>query len=174
MSVNGENQRGTYKFPYGNKTINVADDCSGFAEAVFIKFLKDNQFENSDKINNLWYGSSAFSKGQATKLLDYGFKCYKAGDKDENGDDVLRKLYNEGLQYGDLVCSNGHVEFYRDDTHSFGWGRTHSDYENEEHSYHWVWSDFHNCLYDSKLGENNKDLKLSTNEKYVAVYRYEE
>ena len=173
--------RGTYKFPYRNKTINVADDCSGFAEAVFIKFLKDNQFENSDKINNLWYGSSTFAKGQAKKLLDYGFKCYMVNnDKDVNAweDDKNSLQYllfkKGGLQYGDLICSNGHVEFYRDATHSFGWGRTHSDYENNEHSYHWVWSDFHNCLYNSKLGENNKDLKLDTNEKYVAVYRYEE
>ena len=134
--------------------------------------------ENSDNLNNLWYGSSAFSKGQATKLLDYGFKCYKAGDKikDAQGNeiDALQKIYNDGLQYGDLVCSNGHVEFYRDENHSFGWGRTHSDYENDEYSYHWVWSDFHNCLYNSELGENNNKLKLDTNEKYVAVYRYEE
>ena len=173
--------RGTYKFPYGNKTINVADDCSGFAEAVFIKFLKDNQFENSDKINNLWYGSSTFAKGQATKLLDYGFKCYKvnndkdvnAWEKDKNSLQYL--LFKKGgLQYGDLVCSNGHVEFYRDAIHSFGWGRTHSDYENNEYSYNWVWSDKYNCLYDSKLEKEGKELSLSTNEKYVAVYRYEE
>ena len=111
-------------------------------------------------------------------MLDYGFKCYKAGDKikdaQDNEIDALQKIYNDGLQYGDLICSNGHVEFYRDATHSFGWGRTHSDYENNEYSYNWVWSDTYKCLYDSKLGEDNKKLNLSKSEKYVAVYRYEE
>ena len=169
------NARAKYEYPYGDKNIEVSDDCSGFAEAVFLKFIKDNQMEGSEKLNNLWYGSYPYSEGKANKLFEYGFKCYKAGDLDKNGNDVLKELfYNKGLRYGDLVCANGHVEFYRDENRSFGWGRTHSDYEeNAKYSYQWDWSDEFKCLYDKKLKQEDKELTLSTSDKYVAVYRYE-
>ena len=169
--------RATYKYPYNGKNLNVSDDCSGFAEAVFLKFIKDNQMEGSEKLTNLWDGSYNYAEGKA-KILDYGFKCYKVSNK-ENAEDKDKSslqylLKHSGLRYGDLICANGHVEFYRDENHSFGWGRTHSDYEeNAKYSYKWDWSDEFKCLYDKKLKQEDKKLTLSTSDKYVAVYRYE-
>ena len=140
--IKGVSHRGTYKCDLvDNKK--VGDDCSAFASAVLYKFIKDNHIGEYEKYNylNNW-GSSHFLKTKDEKdtekiketkvpyiLEKYGFKQYTAKDIVE-----YNRTKEFKLQPGDLLCTTGHVEFYKggDNSNSFGWGDVHNSYDNNE------------------------------------------
>ena len=95
-----------------------------------------------------------------------GFKCYRQGI---GGDYDLSNLSDQSLEYGDLLCANGHVEFYRDEDHTFGFGSTKKSYEDNT-GFDFVWSDLHKCFTPRSQKDNSK---IATKNKYVSVYRYE-
>ena len=60
------------------------------------------------------------------KLEKYGFKQYTAKE--------IAQIEDFKLQPGDLLCTTGHVEFYKGEgnSNSFGWGDVHSSYDNNK------------------------------------------
>ena len=104
-------------------------------------------------------------------LNDYGFVCYE-----QNADDTAFdiSMLNGDLRYGDLLCTdglipsgghtNGHVEFYRDKDHAFGWGSVKSTYEGNR-GMKFEWKDDEQCFKEVKEKDSGK--------LYTTIYRYE-
>ena len=166
----GGNQRGSYECDLLNDK-KVGDDCTAFASAVICKFIKDNQigdYANYSYLNS--WGSSHFTETEETLknrsdadsmplnvLKKYGFKQYTA--------DMIKKINKENtfeLQFGDLLCRKGHVEFYKGETNSnsFGWGDVHSTYDKNS-----------GITYTANADGTFKGSESS--ELYTVIYRFE-
>ena len=94
----------------------------------------------------------------------YGFACFEDKALVEN---------SFKLQPGDLLCCNGHVEFYKGEekSKSFGWGDVHNTYDN------YTGIDFSLGTYynnDKPPEENPQHCLYGTKDDraYIRVYRY--
>ena len=95
-------------------------------------------------------------------LNDYGFVCYE-----QNADDTAFdiSMLNGDLRYGDLLCTDGHVEFYTEKGKSFGWGSVKSKYEGNK-GITFKWLDDEQCFKEVKSNTDNE-------RRYTTIYRYE-
>lgn len=193
---NSARDRGHYtcekiKVIKNNRTTNakVYDDCSAFVSTVIYKYLNDilevnsNVDTNDDYQYDEWMTSSKFSTNNpnASILNTIGtwFECYEY--KLDNLDDRLNLINVFPLQPGDILARDGHVEFYIDQDHSFGWGETHDSVENDRDSKAFRW---HFGTEDQVSGisnENgyyfynaNKNTPGNREGRYTRVYRLKE
>ena len=120
----------------------VIDDSSKFAAAVYYHYinkeiLKDEKQENRTAYDiDLWGTSSndfLISSNLIKKLVTNNMFEYIPWDilKKENSESVVKLHYNNkafNLKSGDLICRNGHVEFYISEGKVVSWGRIHKAY----------------------------------------------
>ena len=132
---------------------NVYDDCSGFVSAVIGYLLK----HNANGYQYKTYNSSNFYNGSDSVdelLSKYNFECIKE-----------EKLEEESLQYGDILVTDGHMEFFIDNSKSFGWGQIHSKFDGNNK----------NISFTPKFNVDNDGEYYylgDRNRKYTKVYRY--
>lgn len=163
----GTNQRGSYICELIGGNV-VKDDCGGFASVVLYKFIKDNKIGDykNYKYADPW-SSYQFAKSSEVKneLQEYGFYCYEGG---ELNNDVFT------LEKGDLLCSDGHVEFYKgeENSKSFGWGNTHNTYE-KYYGLEFILSSYYDDTKPSDKNPVNCFFAEGDSRPYIRVYRYE-
>lgn len=133
-----------------NKRNYVADDCSGFAAAVYYYYLNKIKKEKNGGGIDLWTtGSKKFIDKNSVigKILeDNSFKVYRWDEINKDKDKEYNIYIDTDFKLlpGDLLYrapQNGktaHVEFYleNDDKEpfSFGWGDIQSSFENNKNS----------------------------------------
>lgn len=121
----------------------VIDDSSKFAAAVYYHYINKEILKNEKQENrtaydiDLW-GTSSNDYLKASKLthklvLNNMFE-YISWDhlKQENDEGIIKLHYNNKeftLKTGDLICREGHVEFYIGDGEVISWGRVHNTYK---------------------------------------------
>ena len=127
------------KGEYAHERRFVADDCSGFMMAVY-EYLTKSEFKQKDlqkylgterAILKYWsitteyiFGNNGIDDDFAEWMLNEArIKRYK----------VSELPINFELLPGDLLASDGHVEFMVDDNHTFGWGQIYKEYLREAH-----------------------------------------